>query len=333
MVKSILANPLRATGPTKLACPQKFLPWLEWLGVTPSAGQAELARVAFDGDLPLDRELAVRIFGDIDFDNLPMGLRRTVAAVVGGRGGKTYLLLALRLVFGMCVRDLSVAAPGEELFATVVAPNDELRQQAINYALGACRSKPELRALLRLPKGTKPEDSPSWFGIWRADFNRLVVFTGAVATPGGYGVRGKWHVDLALDECAFFRDSSAKVSDKAIYEAGVARVLPGGQIILGSTPWAKSGLLYEFYRDNYGKPTTCLVAHAPTLLLNDNPTTRSVVEMERIDNLDALRARFVEEGVFIRPFGNVIYLTPAFTIAADELKALTDAVMKVVADN
>ena len=40
-----------------------------------------------------------------------------------------------------------------------------------------------------------------------------------------------------------------------------------------------------------------------------------VVEMERIDDLDALRARFVEEGVFVRPFGNIIYLTPAFTIA------------------
>jgi len=55
-----------------------------------------------------------------------------------------------------------------------------------------------------------------------------------------------------------------------------------------------------------------------------------VVEMERIDNLDVLRARFVEEGVFVRPFGNIIYLTPAFTIAGDELKTLTDAVVKVV---
>ncbi len=55
-----------------------------------------------------------------------------------------------------------------------------------------------------------------------------------------------------------------------------------------------------------------------------------VVEMERIDNLDGLRARFVEEGVFVRPFGNIIYLTPAFTIASDELKTLTDAVAKVV---
>jgi adenosylmethionine---8-amino-7-oxononanoate aminotransferase len=54
-----------------------------------------------------------------------------------------------------------------------------------------------------------------------------------------------------------------------------------------------------------------------------------VVEMERIDNLDALRARFVEEGVFVRPFGHVIYLTPAFTIASDELKTLTDAVVKI----
>jgi adenosylmethionine-8-amino-7-oxononanoate aminotransferase len=55
-----------------------------------------------------------------------------------------------------------------------------------------------------------------------------------------------------------------------------------------------------------------------------------VVEMERIDNLDALRARFVEEGVFVRPFGNIIYLTPAFTIASDDLKTLTDTVVKIV---
>jgi adenosylmethionine-8-amino-7-oxononanoate aminotransferase len=55
-----------------------------------------------------------------------------------------------------------------------------------------------------------------------------------------------------------------------------------------------------------------------------------VVEMDAIDNLDALRARFVEEGVFVRPFGNIIYLTPAFTIPKYELKTLTDAVVKVV---
>ena len=57
-----------------------------------------------------------------------------------------------------------------------------------------------------------------------------------------------------------------------------------------------------------------------------------VVRLSRIDDLDGLRARFVEEGVFIRPIGNIVYLTPAFTITAAELKILTDAVVKVVRD-
>jgi adenosylmethionine-8-amino-7-oxononanoate aminotransferase len=57
-----------------------------------------------------------------------------------------------------------------------------------------------------------------------------------------------------------------------------------------------------------------------------------VVELDRIQNLDGLRQRFIWEGVFIRPFGNVVYLTPAFTIAADELATLTAAVRRVLAE-
>ena len=55
-----------------------------------------------------------------------------------------------------------------------------------------------------------------------------------------------------------------------------------------------------------------------------------VVELERIDDLDGLRARFVEEGVFVRPFGSIVYLTPAFTIGEEELERLTNAVTKVL---
>jgi adenosylmethionine-8-amino-7-oxononanoate aminotransferase len=57
-----------------------------------------------------------------------------------------------------------------------------------------------------------------------------------------------------------------------------------------------------------------------------------VVELDRIENLDALRARFTDEGVFIRPFGSIVYLTPAFTISPDELATLTGAVVKVVGE-
>ena len=57
-----------------------------------------------------------------------------------------------------------------------------------------------------------------------------------------------------------------------------------------------------------------------------------VVELDRIENLNALRQRFVTEGVFIRPFGSIVYLTPAFTIAEDELATLTDTVRRVLAE-
>jgi adenosylmethionine-8-amino-7-oxononanoate aminotransferase len=57
-----------------------------------------------------------------------------------------------------------------------------------------------------------------------------------------------------------------------------------------------------------------------------------VVELEHIGDLNALRRRFIEEGVFIRPFGKVIYLSPAFTIESGELSALTRAVAKIVGE-
>jgi adenosylmethionine-8-amino-7-oxononanoate aminotransferase len=55
-----------------------------------------------------------------------------------------------------------------------------------------------------------------------------------------------------------------------------------------------------------------------------------VVELDQIRNLDAMRSRFIELGVFVRPIANVVYLTPAFTISPDELATLTKTVVRVV---
>jgi adenosylmethionine-8-amino-7-oxononanoate aminotransferase len=57
-----------------------------------------------------------------------------------------------------------------------------------------------------------------------------------------------------------------------------------------------------------------------------------VVELKRPPDLDALRARFAEIGVWVRPLGNVVYLMPPFTIGAVDLEKLIDAVVAVVAE-
>jgi adenosylmethionine-8-amino-7-oxononanoate aminotransferase len=55
-----------------------------------------------------------------------------------------------------------------------------------------------------------------------------------------------------------------------------------------------------------------------------------VVELERIDDLGALRRGFIEAGVFVRPIRNIVYLTPAFTIGEEDLERLTGAVISVL---
>ena len=55
-----------------------------------------------------------------------------------------------------------------------------------------------------------------------------------------------------------------------------------------------------------------------------------VVELAAIDDLAALKRSFVAEGVFIRPFGRIVYLTPAFTIEMEDLAVLTRAIVKVL---
>jgi adenosylmethionine-8-amino-7-oxononanoate aminotransferase len=55
-----------------------------------------------------------------------------------------------------------------------------------------------------------------------------------------------------------------------------------------------------------------------------------VVELDRIDDLNGLRRAFVEKGAFIRPIGNVIYLTPALSMEADDVAFLTRTVVEVL---
>jgi adenosylmethionine-8-amino-7-oxononanoate aminotransferase len=56
-----------------------------------------------------------------------------------------------------------------------------------------------------------------------------------------------------------------------------------------------------------------------------------VVDLLRIKNLDELRQRFIDEGVFVRPFGSIVYLTPPFTISEQDLMRLIEAVRRVLA--
>ncbi len=55
-----------------------------------------------------------------------------------------------------------------------------------------------------------------------------------------------------------------------------------------------------------------------------------VVQMHEITNPAGLRQKFLKEGVWIRPFRDIVYLTPAFTVSPEELSRLTGAIRRVL---
>ncbi|MCW8334825.1 adenosylmethionine--8-amino-7-oxononanoate transaminase [Vibrio paucivorans] len=58
-----------------------------------------------------------------------------------------------------------------------------------------------------------------------------------------------------------------------------------------------------------------------------------VVETKQPVNMEAIQKRFVEQGVWIRPFGKLIYMMPPFISEAHHIKRLIDAIAQVITED
>lgn len=274
------------------------------VGLVLTPAQRVLCMVAFDGVEPGDltgdeRELARKLFGPVD--TVSPVAREVVVAVCGARSGKSYVLIALRLLYGALTRCLATLAPGELAAAIIVAPDLRLARQALRFALGAAKSVPSIAACIE-------SEGADGFVIRRPD-GRAVSLECLPANRGGSATRGRSLTDAALEESCFMRDADFVVNDSDVFNAVAPRIMRGGQVVIASTPWAEGvGLTSQLFAANFGNPQTALIAHAPTSVMRDDERTRAQVERERLRDPDNARREFDAE---FMPAGTDAWFDPS----------------------
>ena len=190
----------------------------------------------------------------------------TFAAVVGRRGGKSRAMAVLATYISGLVDHTDALVPGERGVLLCVALSQRVAGIILDYAAALFEGSPILsqrianRAAdaLELTNGITLEVRP-------ASFRKL---------------RGPTYIAVIADELAYwYTESSYANPDVEILNAvepGLATT--GGPLILASSPYAKSGVLWDTYRAHYGAkgdPLT-LVAHGPSRTFNPTLSQRVI---------------------------------------------------------
>ncbi len=125
-----------------------------------------------------------------------------------------------------------------------------------NYVRGFFETVPALKAMVVRVTADAIELS-----------NRVVI---EIHSASFRAVRGRSILCAVLDECAFFRDENFASPDVELVAAlspGLARV-SGSMLILISSVHKRSGILYQRWKDHYGRDGDVLVLRGTTLQFN-----------------------------------------------------------------
>jgi hypothetical protein len=100
--------------------------------------------------------------------------------------------------------------------------------------------------------------------------------------------RGYHLIFLAAEEMASWRDENSANPDIEVMRALDPALEPGAKTLITSTPFARKGLLYSLYRENFGhEDSNVLVWQAPTLRMRPDYSERKIKKAFEEDRISA----------------------------------------------
>jgi hypothetical protein len=177
--------------------------------------------------------------------------------IVGRGGGKDSVASLIAAYIAMSFEPKGRLRAGEKAVVMLLAVDRQQASIVFGYIAGLFT---EIAALAALVKN---------IGAESIELRNSVVIE--VHTNSYRSVRGRSIVCAIFDECAFWRDENSATPDvetAGAVQPGLAR-LPGSMLVVISTPHRRSGLLYQKWKDHYGRnDDDVLVVRGSTLQFN-----------------------------------------------------------------
>jgi len=203
-------------------------------------------------------------------------------AIAGRRAGKDSIASVIAAFVAALFEDSGQLRPGERAVVMCLATDRDQAKIVLNYIRSYFTDIPMLRRMIEREMA---------FGF---ELNNRVDI--AVATNSFRSIRGRPILCAILDETAFWRDENSANPDQEVFAAikpGLASL--SNSLVIGiSSPYRRAGLLFNKYKEHFGRDSKTLVVKAATRVLN--PTIpQAVIDEAMAEDPAAASAEWLAE--------------------------------------
>ena len=219
--------------------------------------------------LGLNREEA-RAFASVAGSRTPPAQRvRELWCIIGRRGGKSKMAAAIAVYLAVFVQHR--LSPGERGLVLCLAASTEQARVVFGYAKAFLTESPVLRQEID--------------AITRSEIRLRNGITIAIHSNSFRTIRGRTLCGCVFDEVAIWRDELSATPDIEVYTAVLPALLTTRGMLIGiSTGYRRTGLLYQKYRDFFGRDSAdTLVVQGSTLQFNQTLSEADIAAQQAAD--------------------------------------------------